>query len=79
MKQFLIIFFTFFIYYQLLSQEFYERATVQKIEIFFSFSNWDSQLDAATLTESYLIADSVIVNGVGYSLLNRATATINAL
>ena len=66
MKQFLIIFFTFFIYSQLLSQEFYDRATVQKIEIFFSFSNWDSQLDAATLTESYLIADSVIVNGVVY-------------
>lgn len=36
-------------------------------------------MDAATLTESYLIADSVSVNGEGYSLLNRATATIHAM
>ena len=35
----------------LFAQDFYDRATVQKIEIFFAFTNWDAQLDAATATE----------------------------
>ena len=47
------------------AQGFYDRSTVQKIEIFFGFSNWDAQLDAlATSTEDYLLADSVRVNGI---------------
>lgn len=47
------------------AQGFYDRSTVQKIEIFFGFSNWDAQLDAlATTTEDYLLADSVRINGV---------------
>lgn len=47
------------------SQGFYDRSTVQKIEIFFGFSNWDAQLDAlATTTEDYLLADSVRINGI---------------
>lgn len=46
------------------AQDFYDRATVQKIEIFFGFTNWDSQLDAATTTDVYIIADSVRINGV---------------
>lgn len=49
------------------SQDFYDRSTVQTIEIFFGFSNWDSQLDAlASTTEDYLLADSVRINGVTY-------------
>ena len=46
------------------AQNFYDRSTVQTIEIFFAFSNWDSQLDAATISDSYLIADSVKINGI---------------
>lgn len=49
------------------AQGFYDRSTVQTIEIFFGFSNWDSQLDAlATTTEDYLLADSVRINGTTY-------------
>lgn len=49
------------------AQGFYDRATVQTIEIFFGFSDWDAQLDAlASTTEDYLLADSVRINGVVY-------------
>jgi spore coat protein CotH len=49
------------------AQTFYDRATIQTIEIFFGFANWDAQLDAlATTTEDYLVADSVRINGVMY-------------
>jgi spore coat protein CotH len=47
-----------------IAQNFYDRSTVQTIEIFFGFSNWDTQLDAATSTDSYIIADSIRINGV---------------
>jgi hypothetical protein len=47
-------------------QNFYDRATIQTIEVFFSFSNWDAQLDAAYASEAYIIADSVRVNGVSF-------------
>jgi len=57
--------------FQLLSilaftQDFYDRATVQKIEIFFGFSNWDAQLDAATSSDAFIMADSVKINGVKF-------------
>lgn len=49
------------------AQDLYDRGTVQTIEIFFGFSNWDSQLDAlASTTEDYLLADSVRINGVTF-------------
>lgn len=49
------------------AQGFYDRSTVQKIEIFFGFSNWDAQLDAlASTTEDYLLADSVRINGTTF-------------
>ena len=48
------------------AQDFYDRATVQKIEIFFAFTNWDAQLDAATATDAYIIADSVRINGISF-------------
>ena len=50
----------------LFSQDFYDRGTVQNIEIFFAFTNWDAQLDAATATEAYIIADSVRINGITF-------------
>ncbi|MEY3424831.1 MAG: hypothetical protein RL679_189, partial [Bacteroidota bacterium] len=47
------------------AQGFYDRATVQTIEVFFSATNWDAQLDAlASSTEDYLLADSVRINGI---------------
>jgi hypothetical protein len=47
------------------AQDFYDRSTVQTIEIFFGFASWDSQLDAlASTTEDYLLADSVRINGI---------------
>ena len=49
------------------AQNFYDRSTVQTIEIFFTASNWDAQLDAlASTTEDYLLADSVRINGIVY-------------
>jgi len=48
------------------SQNFYDRSTVQTIEIFFGFTNWDTQLDAATTTDTYIVADSVRINGVSF-------------
>ena len=48
------------------AQNFYEKAFVQQIEIFFGFTNWDAQLDAATATDVYVVADSVRINGVSF-------------
>jgi spore coat protein CotH len=48
------------------AQNFYDRTTVQTIEVFFGFTDWDSQLDAATVTDSYIIADSVRINGITF-------------
>ena len=43
---------------------FYDRSTVQTIEIFFTSASWDATMDAATSTDTYTIADSVRINGV---------------
>ena len=51
---------------QLHAQNFYNRDTIQVIEIFFSFSNWDAQLDANEATEAYIYADSVRINGISF-------------
>lgn len=48
------------------AQNFYNRDTIQVIEIFFSFSNWDAQLDANEPLETYIYADSVRINGVSF-------------
>lgn len=49
------------------AQDFYDRATVQTIEVFFASVSWDAQLDAlASTTEDYLLADSVRINGIVY-------------
>ena len=63
MKQFLIVVFLSSSF-SLLSQNFYDRATIQTIEIFFSFSNWDAQLDAAVASDAFIIADSARINGI---------------
>lgn len=48
------------------AQSFYDRTIVQKIEIFFGFSNWDTQLDNAYANDTYVMADSVLINGIKY-------------
>ncbi len=46
-------------------QNFYDINTVQKVEVFLSQSNWDYQMDTAkNAAETYLMADSVLVNGI---------------
>lgn len=43
---------------------FYDIDSIQRIDIFFSASNWDSILDANVASETYYAADQVIINGV---------------
>jgi hypothetical protein len=68
MLRYLILCFCFasFFLSPLQAQNFYHRDTIQVIEIFFSFSNWDAQLDANEATEAYIYADSVRINGVSF-------------
>ncbi len=65
MKKLSFLFVTISIFaIKLSAQNFYDRSTIQTIEIFFSATNWDAQLDnLASTTEGYLLADSVRING----------------
>ena len=48
-------------------QTFYDLNTIQTIEIYFSQTNWDYQLDTAKHgAEDFILADIVIVNGISY-------------
>jgi hypothetical protein len=64
--QFLSLCFASFFFSTLQAQNFYHRDTIQVIEIFFSFTNWDAQLDANEAAETYIYADSVRINGVSF-------------
>lgn len=47
------------------SQNFYDQTIIQKIEIQFTQTNWDYQLDTAKAgAEGYIMAQSVTINGV---------------
>ena len=49
------------------SQNFYNLNTIQKIEIQFSKTDWDYQLDLLKLgTDKYLMAVWVKINGIEY-------------
>ncbi|MDG2463838.1 MAG: CotH kinase family protein [Crocinitomicaceae bacterium] len=49
------------------SQNFYDEATIQDIQITFSQSNWDQLLDQAySSTGDYIMAQSVSINGTVY-------------
>lgn len=49
---------------------FYSIGDLQKIEIHFSQSNWDFQLDTAKIgADDYLMADWVIINGVEFEMV----------
>jgi hypothetical protein len=62
----LFLFASLFVVFFSKAQNFYDRATVQTIEIFFASASWDALLDAATTTDSYVIADSVRINGISF-------------
>lgn len=62
MKKMLLL---FFVHSSLVSfaQTFYDKQTVQTVEVYFSQANWDALLDnLAQTTEDYLLADSVRIN-----------------
>ncbi len=47
--------------------DFYDNSQIQEIRIYFSQTNWDYQMDTAKAgTESFIIADSVVINGVKF-------------
>lgn len=47
------------------AQSLYDSTAIQRIDIFFSASNWDYMLDTAKAgSEGYIMADSVAINGV---------------
>jgi len=65
MKKITLFFSIFLMLSSLSAQSLYDETVVQEIEIFFTASNWDALLDAEmATTEDYIMADSVIVNGV---------------
>ncbi len=46
------------------AQDFYNTTQIQKVEIYFSASNWDQQLDTSKIgSDGYILADSVFING----------------
>ena len=50
------------------AQDFYARNTIQQIEIFFGYTNWDYRMDTAMSgAESYIPADSVRLNGTVFT------------
>lgn len=49
------------------SQTFYDINQIEDIKIYFSFSNWDYRMDTALAgSESYTVADSVVINGTSF-------------
>lgn len=45
----------------------YDFNSIQEFEIYFGVSNWDYQMDTAKAgSEGYILADSVIINGITY-------------
>lgn len=50
------------------AQGFYDLFTIQQIEVFFGYSNWDYRMDTAMSgAESYIMADSVRLNGTVFT------------
>lgn len=53
---------------QMQAQNFYDVSTIQDIRIYFGFTNWDTRLDTANAgSESYTVADSVVINGTTFT------------
>jgi hypothetical protein len=66
-KYFLCAIFFTIVNYGQAQINFYALDTIQKIEIFFSVANYDFMMDTAKNgAESYILADSAIVNGIHF-------------
>lgn len=46
------------------SQPFYHLETIQTIELFFAFPDWNGLLNNANQSDTYVLADSVRINGI---------------
>mgnify|MGYP000993703474 CR=1 FL=1 len=57
---------TFFFCQFSFTQGFYDINTIQKIEVFFPMTNWDAKMDSTGITENYMIATQVKINGVTF-------------
>ena len=70
MKTLFSFFFICSLFYSenLISQTtFYDISTIQKLEIYFSQSDWDYELDTSKAgLEGYIMADSIFVNGIHF-------------
>ncbi len=67
LKKIPLLLLSFLLCFQGFSQNFYDLNTIQKIEVQFSQSDWDYQLDVLKMgTDKYLMADWVKINGVEY-------------
>lgn len=68
MKKFIVFLFCLTVFMRSgLAQNFYDVNTIQSIEVFFGFSNWDYRMDTAKAgSEGYVLADSVRINGITY-------------
>lgn len=48
------------------AQNFFDRNTIQVIEVFFPYSNWDAKMDSSSATEDYIVAPTIKINGVQF-------------
>jgi hypothetical protein len=83
MKSFVALFVSLFFACGLCAQEnFYAIDTIQDIEITFTQSNWDYQMDTAyTGSEGYILASQVSINGIVYDSVGvkyKGNSTYNA-
>ncbi len=55
-----------FLFFNAGAQNFYDLNTIQKVEVFFPMSNWDAKMDSTGITENFMIATQVKINGVSF-------------
>lgn len=82
MRFFIASVFTLLSSFALAQTDLYDPAVVQVIEITFSQSNWDYQMDTAKAgSEGYILADMVVINGVSFptsGVKYKGNSTYNA-
>ncbi len=65
MKSF-FLFFIFLFFVTAEAQNFYDLNTIQKIEVTFPMANWDAKMDSTGITENFMLATHVVINGVNF-------------
>jgi hypothetical protein len=66
-KSIILVVAVFFGFIARAQDTFYDMDSVQTIEIYFSYPNWDDTLDAHVASETYVAANLVVINGVSYT------------